>query len=121
MSFDLRMQQTALRLINKRGKTITYTAVVPGTYDRTSGSAPAIETVSSFRAIVTPGNGQDLTVGELVVRNDKNVVIAGLSLLIAPKPNDQLTVDGESFLVNAANPAYAGELVAVYKLKVRKA
>lgn len=122
MNFDQRMQQTALALINKRGKTVIYTSIVPGVYNpATLKTAAATSAAHPIKAVVGNVGGSDLIDGTLVPRSDKSLLIAALSLPVVPVVNDAVTLDGERFLVHASNPEYAGELPVTYKLKMRRA
>jgi len=120
MSFDQRMQQTALRLINKRGKSIVYTAITAGVQDEAAGGAVPTTVSTPIKAVVKNSGGKDLINGTLVERSGKSVLIAALSLPTPPAPNDSLTLDGETFLVSAASATYAGELPATYTLQATK-
>jgi hypothetical protein len=119
--FDVRMQKLAQRQIEKRGKTITYSIVTTGAYNPATGSAPTVIVTAQVKAVVTNAGSGDLIAGTLVEQNEKSITIAKLSLAGNPSPNDNLTIDGQKYLVTSADANYAGEAVATYSISARKA
>ena len=76
MSSDLRFQQSALRLINSKGKTVTYSTVSRNAYNPAIGGAAAVVTPYVIKAVVSNPKGADLENGTLIERNSKQLLIA---------------------------------------------
>ena len=121
MTSDLRFQQSALRLITAKGKTVTYSTVSRNAYNPAVGGAPAVVTPYIIKAVVSNPKGADLEVGTLIERNSKQLLIAALAVSFTPAPNDAVTLDGNSYLVESANVNYAGELPVTHTVFIRKA
>lgn len=115
------MAATALRLINKNGKTIVYTSVVGGVYDNTTSKVASTKTPYTIKAIATDVGGSNLVNGTLVTRNDKSFLIAAQALPVDPKTNDIVTLEGFDYEVYIANPTYAGESAVTYNVRAKRA
>ena len=119
MTLDAKMRSTASRLLAKFGKAVPITVVVK-TYSPSSGAFTVTSTttttvngaVSEFSAGIT-GNAD-------VISGDLKVTIAAMDLTQEPLAGDTVVIDGQTYKVINVFPTYSGELVALWKLQVRK-
>ena len=122
MSFDSSMAATALWLINKRGKTVTFYRVTQGAYDPATGLAIATESAITIKALVQDfsraSDGFAFASG-LVIDGDKRLSVAASSLSFAPMPGDKVTVDGNIYTVQDVKTTFAGELPVLYDMRGR--
>jgi hypothetical protein len=119
MTLDARARPTASFLLDKFGKSITYTRAVPGVYDPATRTVGTTETSLTVKASVqgtSTAQRKDMTdPGELVV------LIAGMDLEFAPAMGHKLTVDGVVFTIcEEPQATYSGELVALWTCKAKK-
>lgn len=122
MTFDATMAATALRLINKRGKTLVYSRITQGAYDPATGSASTTTTTATIKALVQDFNrasdGLAFMAG-LIQEGDKRITIAAQSLPYQPLPGDRVTFDTSTMSVQSVKATFAGELAATFELRVR--
>lgn len=122
MSFDTKMVALALKLIKKRGQIIIYTSVVQGAYDPATGGATTAQTAYTIKGIVSDFNrAQDgmAFLSSLVLEGDKKILLAAASLPFVPKPGDRVAWDTFAMTVQTVKSTSAGELDAVFDLRVR--
>ena len=119
MNTDQRMQLTAQDMINRRGKTITYNSIASGAYNPATSSVSTTTTPYTIKSIVRDASSTDFETGTLVNIGNKLVTIAALAMPVAPNTGDNVTLDGMSYLVYAANPIYSGELPVTYSVRMR--
>jgi hypothetical protein len=118
-ALDVRARATALRMIQKYGKPITYTRIVSGAYDPATGTAAETPTNHSIKAMVRGISPREAD--GLIRPGDLSVMVAGPSLAFSPSTADQVTIDGLKYvLASEPVPTYSGELVAYWTLLVRK-
>lgn len=113
---DKRLQPTALKLLNKYGKSLTYvqTVVEAGAYDtETSEYSPdkVVENTYNIKGLFSKVSVGDITSG-LATATDSKITIAGLSI---ESPMNGDVINGKYF-VKYVNPFYSGDLVAYYEL-----
>jgi hypothetical protein len=122
MSFDSNMVAVALKLINKRGQTVTYSRITQGAYDTSTGMASTTTTALTFKALVSDfsraSDGLAFLSG-LVLEGDKKVTIPAASLPFAPLPTDRVAIDGLTYSVQSIKQVSAGESPVLYDLRVR--
>lgn len=118
MSLDSNAVATALRLLNKYGKQITYTHVTAGIYNPATGSATATTSAITPKVYVDVFTG-DKFWSNLIVAGDRKVLAAGDSFTTVPKPGDTLTIGAVIFTVLAVKPLYSGNSVALYEIAAR--
>ncbi len=121
MTMDVKARATALRLIAKFGKGVTYTSVSDGTYSPDTGSVTPSETPSSIKALISAydKHGDGFASGA-VRESDRKVMFAASGLTFTPKQGDKVTIDSDVFTVLDVKQIYSGELVAIYELHGRK-
>lgn len=118
-ALDAKARATALKLINKFGKSVTHTIVTEGTYDPITGDVSAPSTSTEIpKAILEDFNGTDYLSG-LVEKGDRKLMIPA-SGYGEPKPNDRFTVGSDVYTVVAVETVWSGEQAAIYISQVRK-
>lgn len=121
MTLDTKARATALRLVAKYGKSVTYISLSDGTYDTSMGAATPVETSYTIKAVIEPYKAHSDGFSSGVVREgDRKISFAASGLAFTPKAGDKITVDGESLAVLRTTPIYSGELVALYYVHGRK-
>lgn len=122
---DKRLQPTALKLLNKYGKSISYvqTVVEAGAYDTETSEYShdkVVENTYSIKGLfskvsvgdITRGAASSVSFNNAVAGIDIKITIAGLSIA---NPTNTDVIDGKYF-VKYVNPFYSGDLVAYYEL-----
>lgn len=121
MTLDVKARATALRLIAKFGKAVSYVSVTDGAYDPETGSVTPVETANSIKALIESYSlrGDGFTSG-LIREGDRKITFAASGIAFTPKAGDKVTFDSETFAVLNVGPTYSGELVAIYAVHGRK-
>ena len=122
MSFDTKMANMALRLINKRGQTITYSKITAGTYDPATGSASGSQADFVIKALADDfSRATDglAFLGGLVLEGDKRIRFAASAINFVPLPGDRVSFENFTMSVQSVKSTSAGELVVLYDLRVR--
>lgn len=118
-ALDTKARATAVRLLNKYGKSVSHTIVTEGTYDPITGDVSGgSTTVGVPKAIIEDFNGTDYASG-LVEKGDRKLTIAAQGNT-EPKPNDSFTVGSDVYTVIAVETVWSGEQAALYISQVRK-
>lgn len=122
MSFDTKMVALAMRLITKRGQTIVYTRVTQGVYDPATGAATTTTASYTVKGLASDFNrAQDgmAFMSGLVLEGDKKITIPSAALTFVPTPGDRVSFDGFNMTVQTVKSTSAGELTALYDMRVR--
>jgi hypothetical protein len=118
-ALDAKARATALKLLNKFGKSVTLTMVTEGTYNPATGELSSGSTSTEIpKALIEDFNGVDYVSG-LVEKGDRKVTTPA-SGYTEPKPNDQFTVGSDVYTVIAVETVWSGEQAAIYISQVRK-
>jgi hypothetical protein len=118
-ALDAKARATALKLLNKYGKSVTHTIVTEGSYDPITGDVSAPSTTTEVpKALVEDFNGVDYISG-LVEKGDRKLTIPA-SGFAEPKPNDRFTVGSDVYTVIAVETVWSGDQAAIYVSQVRK-
>ena len=118
-ALDAKARATALKLLNKFGKSVTLTMVTEGTYDPTTGDVSGSSTTTEIpKALIEDFNGVDYVSG-LVEKGDRKITIPA-SGYTEPKPNDRFTVGSDVYTVVSVETMWSGEQAAIYISQVRK-
>ena len=106
-------------IITDKGKTVTYVSAV-AVYSAATGAT--VETVTSYSVKVTPPKRFENSVvdGELIQLGDAQVTLADYAKVVTPKSGDKITIDSEVWTVVAVGKVFSGELVATWKLQLRR-
>jgi hypothetical protein len=115
-----RLRDSALRMINKSGKTIVFASVVVGTYDKSTSKVASVTTPYTIKAVIADSNKTELINGTLVQRNEKKFLVAALALSVDPKPNDTITHDNHVYSILSASPTYCGELAVTFDIVAKR-
>lgn len=118
-ALDAKARATALKLLNKFGKSVTLTMVTEGTYDPTTGDVSGSSTTTEIpKALIEDFNGVDYVSG-LVEKGDRKITTPA-SGYTEPKPNDRFTVGSDVYTVVSVKTIWSGEQAAIYESQVRK-
>lgn len=117
-TLDTRARAGALRMLNKYGKTITFTHRTPGTYDPATSTSTPIETTATPKAYITEPSREQLSKG--VLASSEVAMIAAAALPFEPKAGDQVTKDGKVHIVGWRDPLYSGEQVALWWVELKR-
>lgn len=118
-ALDAKARATALKLLNKFGKSVTLTMVTEGTYDPTTGDVSGSSTTTEIpKALIEDFNGVDYVSG-LVEKGDRKITIPA-SGYTEPNPNDRFTVGSDVYTVVSVETVWSGEQAAIYISQVRK-
>lgn len=126
MTLDATLRPTARRLIKKYGKDATLKRETLGTFDPAASEYSGGGT-TSYAVKVSPPERfrQDMIDGQMVRRDDFEVLASDLALSITPTAGDEstkdtLVLDSEEYQIIRVNPVYSGEQVAMFRLHCRK-
>ena len=118
-ALDTKARDTAVRLLDKYGKSITHTIVTEGTYDPITGLVSGgSTTIGVPHALIEDYPGSAYASG-LVEMNDKKLTIAAKGNN-EPKPNDRFTIGLDTYTVVSSSIVWSGEMAALYVSQVRK-
>jgi hypothetical protein len=118
-ALDVRARASALRLLNKYGKTISYTHNGPASYNTaTSRSTPGSTTTVSVKGYPTSPTEHDIKMG--VLQDETVLLIAAAALSFEPTPLDAVTFDGKTWTVRPVSPIYSGEQVALWYVAIKR-
>lgn len=110
---------TALRLITKKGQSVTITYRSGGSYNPATGGLTVTETTATAYGVVSQFSASDID-GELIRKGDLLLVVAA-SGITKPGADDDVTLaDATKYTIkNVIDVAPANESV-IYKLQIRK-
>jgi predicted peptidase len=119
MSVYTRSIASALRMLRKYGQFMTLTQRTTGAYNPATATASVTESGQTVTGAVFDYPTKQID-GTLILRGDKQVIVAASGLTVTPAPGMKLTdVNGDVFEVIAAEAlAPAGEAV-IHTLQVR--
>jgi hypothetical protein len=123
MTLNTRARATALRLIDKYGKTVTYTHAVDGVYDPATGSAAPTETTYTIKAVVEDYTLRQAGAGfqsGLIRDGDKQITIPAQGITFTPLAGDKVTVDGITYTALNIKVTYGGEDAAIHVVHGRQ-
>jgi phage tail tube protein FII len=117
---DKRLQPTALKLLNKYGKSLTYVQTTEGVYNPETSEIDTTSITYNVKGLlsevsvgdITRGSASSVSVNKPITGLDVKITIAGLSI---ENPINGDVINGKYF-VKYVNPVYSGELVAYYEL-----
>jgi hypothetical protein len=117
---DKRLQPTALKLLNKYGKALTYVQTTEGVYNPETSEIDTTSTTYNVKGLlsevsvgdITRGSASSVSLNKPITGLDVKITIAGLSI---DNPMNGDLINGKYF-VKYVNPVYSGELVAYYEL-----
>ena len=117
---DKRLQPTALKLLNKYGKALTYVQTTEGVYNPETSEIDTTSITYNIKGLlsevsvgdITRGSASSVSVNKPITGLDVKITISGLSI---DNPINGDVINGKYF-VKYVNPVYSGELVAYYEL-----
>ena len=117
---DTRARATALRMIAKYGKAITFTSITAGSYDPATGAATPTSAAVTIKAVVDDYSaGAIFQAGGMILSGDKKFTIAASALTTKPKPGDTITLDSVVFALTRITETWSGEQIALYECQGR--
>jgi len=123
MSFDSKMVALALKLISKRGKTVTYSDASDSAYDPATGTQTVTRTPYTIKARVQDytfrNAGSGFEAG-LIREGDKEIMIAASGLAFLPQSGDRVTVDGVTFTALNIKVIYAVDSITLFIIHARQ-
>jgi len=117
---DTRLQPTALKLLNKYGKALTYVQTTEGEYNPETSEIDTTSITYNIKGLlsevsvgdITRGSASSVSLNKPITALDSKITIAGLSI---DNPMNGDVINGKYF-VKYVNSVYSGELVAYYEL-----
>ena len=115
-------------LLPEFGKDATF-EVVTKAYDETTGRATPTGATSVVRKVTPPGpvsrrfGGDDSRVqsgGDVAVQSELECYLGAGGLTFTPSPGQKVTLDSDAYIITTVEPVYTGELVAIYRLVMRR-
>lgn len=118
-ALDTRFRELARSMLDKFGKSATYTVTTEGAYDVATGTAAVTETSSTVKVFIDSFSGQDYMSG-LVERTDKKLLLAAVDVE-SPKLGDKVTIGSDVYrVIPPVRETWSGEFIAMFELQVRK-
>jgi len=118
--FDNEMVPEAQAILDEFGMDVILTYET-GTYDAATGSvstpAPTTETVKMSPPVPIEMKYVD---GDVIKHGDVEAYLAAQDLVNTPRNGMKVTIKGEVFQAVEASPLYSGELIAAWKLRLRR-
>lgn len=120
MSVYDRAASLALKQIAKYGRSVTFRQVTPGTFDpatyATTGNTTTDATVKAF----FKDYKERQIDGEIIKRNDKQILIAASALSVTPQTNDTIVDGGVTYTIVNMETVKPGDVAVLYKMQGRK-
>jgi hypothetical protein len=118
MSSEAEIKTKVKSLVDRKGKTVTYTKRVQ-TFTVATGDVS--ETTTDYSLKVSPPDGVDLRLidGDVVQEGDVSVVLPAKDLDFTPENGDKVTIDSVVWKVVYIDSLYTGELLGAYVLRLR--
>lgn len=110
---DAKAKATALKLLNKFGKSGTYKSVVSGAYV----DGEVIDTVTDYlvKAYISKPTQGEITSG-LADISDAIILIASSGLGVTPSPNDLIVFNERTYSIKRNLEVWSGDDVALHRL-----
>ena len=125
-ALDTKMRALAATLIDRFGKSVTWTKKST-TY--TASTGVAVPTTTNYTVTITPPlqydpstgrTGSQFNAGALTSTGYCIVTLAASGLSFTPANGDELTIDSATWRVVAVQAVYSGSLVAAYTAQIRR-
>ena len=110
---DAKAKATALKLLNKFGKSGTYKSVVSGAY--VDGEVVNTVTDYTIKAYISKPTQGEITSGVADI-SDAIILIASSGLSVTPTPNDLIVFNERTYSVKRNLEVWSGEDVALHRL-----
>jgi hypothetical protein len=117
---DTRARASAVRMIEKYGKAVSFTHRAAGTYSAaTSTVTPAETTQAGLKVYLSSPSKQQIEKG--VLASSTVALIAAAAITAGdPTPGDRFTYDGKSYTVGWIDRLWSGEQVALWTVELKK-
>ena len=114
-ALDAKAKATALKLLNKFGKSATYQSVVAGAYV----DGEVVDTVTDYpvNAFITNPTQGEITSGMADI-SDAVILVAGSGLAVMPKAGDVVVFSERSYSVKRNLEVWSGDEIALHRLVV---
>lgn len=112
----------AYRLINSKGKTVTFRTYPDSVYDPTTGETTLGDAVDYQKKIIPPYPYKAGYIdGDLIKASDMQTGIAAYGLDFTPEPSDtRVIIDSKEWKIMNVQPVYSKEQVVLYMLQLRR-
>lgn len=106
------------RLIDKYGATIALTTIITSEYNIATGETINTSTSVTVKALIDVFGAAPITSFQdgLVIRRSRQFIVAATGIP-RPKPGDEITQDGELWLINSLTDESTGSQSAYYLLQ----
>lgn len=111
-----------LSLLSTLGKTLTYRVrSASGGYDPTTGGSTGGAPVEHAVKSLPPYLASDVVgSSDLIRKSERATGIAGSGAPFTPREGIEVDIDGERFVVEAVEPVYSGEQVALWVMGLKR-
>lgn len=110
---DAKAKATALKLLNKFGKSGTYKSVAGSSY--VGGEVTLIYTPHTVKAYISKPTQGEITSGVADI-SDAIILIASSGLSVTPTPNDLIVFNERTYSVKRNLEVWSGDDVALHRL-----
>lgn len=121
-ALDTKFRALATRLIDKNGKSVTFTSVKGLVYDTETRIAHNASHPVTVKALVEDysliGSGTTFQEG-LVSGGDKKFSLAAAELTVKPKPGDSITLDTVVWNIVRVTEIWSGEQISLFECQAR--
>ena len=120
-ALDTKLRPKTVELIEKYGKSVTWTVTSGGTYVPATGSTSGA-TSTPYTVKVTPPEPytSKFIDGDTIRVGDALIYLAAQDLAFTPAENQHVTVDGVVWVVVRVNAIYSGDLVCLWEAGLRR-
>lgn len=105
-----------LRAINQHGKNCTYSVVTEGEYNVETGATTNTQTAYSIRMYKKHIRASQYNFPNMIGRDSALFYLANNSLSFLPSPQDKITIDSVTYIVDSVTEHAADGLVVLYKI-----
>lgn len=116
MTFYSGLAQTAKRLIDTKGRSVTVRSTAGQTFDPINDTMTGGVTNTPVKAVFTEFKREEID-GTLIMRGDKKVLLAGS---VEPKGNDVIIDGSTKYRIVDILTVQPADTVVIYKVQARK-
>lgn len=114
---DLPLRRVADKIIATFGTDAEIIRRVPGAYSSTDGKRHKAEFVTAVKGVFDKYNRGEID--DQVHVGDRKFIIAGKAMDYAPKPGDQMRIEGREYRIEGAEGTMSGTEAAIWTLQLR--
>jgi hypothetical protein len=121
-ALDAKLLPKTLALVAKYGKQMSFAVPASGyTFDSSTGVGTPGAITTYVETCTPPDKYKDSFVnGDTIQEGDVWIILPAMNLAFTPMKTQQVTFDGNTWVIVQLDPLYSGDSVCAYELRLRK-